>query len=62
MGTTIFWVTAHRVVVISYWHFGTSVPQHRYEITTTRCVITQKNAVLIYSATEALFPAVYVNS
>jgi len=57
------WVIAHRLVVISYRHFGsTSVPQHRYEITTVRCVMTQKNAVLTYSAAGALFQAVNLYS
>jgi len=63
MRTALFWVTAHREMAISYRHFGTtSIPQFRYKITTTRCVIIQKSAFVIYSAAEALFPAVKVYS
>ena len=59
MRTALFWVIAQRVMVISYRHFGiNSVSQHRYEITTASFVISQKSAVLSYSAAEALFPAV----
>ena len=63
MRTALFWVITHRIVVISYRHFRTtSVPQHRCEITTTLSVRTQKNAVLIYSTAEALFPAANIYS
>ena len=41
--STLVWIITQRVVVISYRRFGT----------TTRCVITQKSAVLIYFAAEA---------
>ena len=37
-----------------------AVPKHQQGITTTRCVTTQKSAVLIYFATEAWYRAVSI--
>ena len=44
----LFWVITQRVVVIL-------VPKRGKEITTTRCVIKQKNAVLIFSKSKFFF-------
>jgi hypothetical protein len=56
--TGLFWVITQQVVVISYGRFGTTYRpylqgKNREEITTTRCVITQKIPVVIYFVTEA---------
>ena len=67
MRTALFWVVTQRVEAISYRRFGTTyrphlgledgtdfVPKRRQAITITRCVTTQKSAVLIHFAAEAL--------
>jgi len=48
MRTALFWVITQRVMIISY---GKIVPKRRQEITSTRCVITQKN-ILVYNSNE----------
>jgi hypothetical protein len=59
----LFWAVAKRVVEIPYRRFGTTYRSHllgsiyqmskrRQKITRTRCVIIQKNAVLLCSVTE----------
>ena len=63
--TALFWVITQRVVVISYRRFVYTYWSHlqRTEVifwildnlrSTTRCIMTQKNAVLIYFAQKAL--------
>jgi hypothetical protein len=47
---SIFWAVTQHEVVIPYRRFGTT---YRLEITTTRCVIAKKSAVIIYFAVEA---------
>jgi len=42
--TALFWVIMQRAVVIYYQRIGTTYRSHLQEITTTRCVITQKSA------------------
>jgi hypothetical protein len=51
MRNALLWVSTQRVVVISYRRFGTTYRSHLQgsrvqTITTIRCVITQKDAVL----------------
>jgi len=45
-----FWGITQRIVVISYRQIFS---KRRQEITTTRCVNTQKSTVLVYVAAEA---------
>jgi len=65
MRTALFWAITQCVVVIPSRRFGTTyrshlqgsrigwvVPKRRDGITTTRCIIAQKSAVLIYFAAE----------
>ena len=52
--TVLFWVITLRVLAITYRRFGTTYRSHlqgsriQEPIATTRCVMTQKSAVLIY--------------
>ena len=58
MTTTFAWVITQRVLVIPHRRFGDKlsevVSKRRQDITTTRCVITQKNTVIIYFAFGSL--------